>query len=81
MSDNDKQVFDDWVEVADCNLCEHHWNSACDGQADKCTSYLPTNKASILNDIKKLKDDVKSLKFCLIVTYCILLIELIGDLL
>lgn len=50
MSESEKKIFDDYP-VADCNICENYWLSACDGAHTGTTRLCTTFKAVRLVNI------------------------------
>lgn len=59
-----KQVFDE--QYTDCNKCEAYWNNQCDGvtvgSERTCTAFKATRRVDIPQEIKSLRERVKSLE-------------------
>lgn len=66
---NENSRFDNWTHV-DCNECQHYWNALCDGtvkDSEKpCTAFVATRSTDIPEQIKSLKDSLKSVRTCVI---------------
>ncbi len=69
-SDTPKR-FEDWYKV-DCNECARYWDSSCDGATGShkpCNSFLATRNILIPQEIKTLKNSLKTLKIhCYVLT-------------
>lgn len=78
MSDKNKNIFDEWIEV-DCLNCQHYWNDTCDGTSEgekrPCISFLATRKVNIPKELKTLDKQILRLEKAFIV---LLLFGIIG---
>ena len=43
------------ADIIDCVDCEHYYTGACDGNAGGCSSYKPTRKITLAEDIETIK--------------------------
>lgn len=83
MSDTPKR-FEEWLPV-DCNECARYWDSSCDGVSKgvqkPCNSFKATRSVVLPEKIKKLENDVSSLRISLLITSSIVLVEILLHLL
>ena len=68
---NLNKVFDDYSEVKECTECESWWTNQCDGASEglnrPCTAFKAVRRVSIPEDIRQLKQAIKTLRTWLII--------------
>ena len=81
---SDLKRFEDWEQV-DCNECARYWDSSCDGVSKDtkkpCNSYLATRSVVIPAKIKKLEDEVASIRVACLISNIVLLAFIVLSLL
>ena len=81
----EKNKFDDWSEVKDCNQCEPYWNNQCDGvkvgSEKRCTAFLATRKVDIPVELEALRKAVKWLRISGFLVNLVVVLHLIGHIL
>lgn len=79
MTDTPKR-FDEWEEV-ECNECGRYWTDQCDGvskgSTKRCNSFLATRSIVIPARLKSLENNLKSLRFGVILHYILFIVYLI----
>lgn len=77
---SEQKRFENWEEVS-CNECGRYWEDSCDGvkkgSRKPCNSFIASRKVSIPGQIKELQDDVKRLRWSLILADIVILLHLV----
>lgn len=74
-------IFDE--EYVDCNNCEHYHDNTCDGvtvgSERRCTAFKATRREDIPEQIKSLREDIKTLETIVMFLSVAVILTGIGD--
>ena len=80
---NEQKVFEEYPQ-ANCNTCRSYMLDQCDGvpvgESRKCTAYEATRQSDLPMQIEKLNDEIKTIRFNLILQALAILLLAIGNL-